>query len=48
MIPNCPIRFINIFREVVPSVKVILKNDDNNNSDDEMTMTMITKQKQPE
>jgi len=47
MIPNRPVRFRNIFREVVSSVKVILKNDDNNNSDDEMTMTMITKQKQP-
>jgi len=48
MIPNYPLRFRNIFREIVSSVKLILKNDDNNNTDDEMTMTMITKQKQPE
>jgi hypothetical protein len=48
MISNCPLRFRNIFREIVSSVKVILKNEDNNNSDDEMTVTMITKQKQPE
>jgi len=44
MISNCPHHFRNIFREVVSSVKVILKNNDNNNSDDEMTMMMITKQ----
>ena len=48
MIPNHPLRFRNIFREVVSGIKVILKNDDSNNSDDEMTMMMITKQKQHE
>jgi len=48
MIPNHPLSFRNIFREVFSSVKVILKNYDNNNSDDEMKIRMITKQKQPE
>jgi hypothetical protein len=43
MISNRPHHFRNIFREVVSSVKVILKNNDNNDTDDD-----YKKKKKPE